>query len=328
MIEWEDQNYVEEVAKLGPALAGAPSGTDVEGMRKWLLETRISRKPLARRFRTEVKINYADVEIQYDGGEYSLRVHIPEIPPNEALGKRPALIFYHGGGWIHGDAEGDHDLADFFASELQAVIFNVNYRLSPENKFPIPLDDCYHVISWIIDSAERYNVDIDRIGLWGCSAGANLAAAVTLRDCSEHNPSRIRHAMLVVPVTCDPDYFPEPLKQKLANASSTVKRETGEIKKIWEMYGGEKSSDPFCSVLLAPIPAHHPNVHVSVAGRDLLRDEGVAYVQKLRANGVDCQMELYPGVPHGLTLAPAAIVAKQFFRDQARLMNAAFNPNW
>ncbi|EJT97378.1 Alpha/beta hydrolase fold-3, partial [Dacryopinax primogenitus] len=63
----------------------------------------------------------------------------------------------------------------------RAVVFNVDHCLAPEHKFPIPLEDCYHTISWVIDHAEKYNINPQKIGLWGCSAGANLAAAVCLR---------------------------------------------------------------------------------------------------------------------------------------------------
>ena len=104
------------------------------------------------------------------------------------------------------------DLSKFFASELRAVVIGVDYRLAPEYPFPAPLDDCYEALNWTIAHAAEYNIDHERIGLWGGSAGANLGAAVALRDSMEHSVSRLRHANLVVPVTCHPDYFPEALK--------------------------------------------------------------------------------------------------------------------
>ncbi|EJT97377.1 hypothetical protein DACRYDRAFT_91671 [Dacryopinax primogenitus] len=73
MIDWEDQNYVAEVAKMKSVHADASSGTDVEGMRNWVIRTRTSRKPLAKRFRTEVKVGYEDVEVK---AEITLSVYI------------------------------------------------------------------------------------------------------------------------------------------------------------------------------------------------------------------------------------------------------------
>ena len=97
------------------------------------------------------------------------------------------------------------------------------------------------------------------------------------------------------------------------------------------MYVPEKSyvSSPYASPLLvSSIPAHHPSAFVTVAARDFLRDEGIAYAQRLRSAGIDTQLEIVPGVPHNLTMAPSADVAKQFFRDQVRAFNAALNTRW
>jgi acetyl esterase/lipase len=82
------------------------------------------------------------------------------------------------------------------------------------------------------------------------------------------------------------------------------------------------------SPLLHEIPSHHASTYITVAGMDPLREEGIAYAQHLNKYGVDAQLDVVPGVPHGITVAPEALVAKQFFRDQARMMNANLNATW
>jgi acetyl esterase/lipase len=124
-------------------------------------------------------------------------------------------------------------VADFFASELRAVIINVDYRLAPEHPFPAPLDDCYEAIQWTIDHAAEYKIDKDRIGLWGCSAGGNLAAGVALRDAMEHQVSRICHANLVVPVTCHPDLYPEELKMGGSSTLSGSEQHGKVLRELW-----------------------------------------------------------------------------------------------
>lgn len=104
------------------------------------------------------------------------------------------------------------DLSIFFASELRAIIVNVDYRLAPEYKFPLPLNDCYQAVQWTLDHAQEYNIDTARIAIWGCSAGGNLAAAVALRDAEEHEKPRICHVNLVVPATSHPELYTEALK--------------------------------------------------------------------------------------------------------------------
>ena len=84
-------------------------------------------------------------------------------------------------------------------------MIGVDYRLAPEYPFPAPRDDGYEALNWTITNASKYSIDPRRIGLWGISAGGNLAASVALLDCVHHKPSRIRHLNLVVPAVCHPD---------------------------------------------------------------------------------------------------------------------------
>lgn len=77
--------------------------------------------------------------------------------------------------------------------------------------------------------------------------------------------------------------------------------------------------------MLAEVPPIFPSVHITVASCDGLRDEGIAHALELRDGGVDAQLEIVPGAPHGLTLSPTTHVAKQFYRNQARVLNIALN---
>jgi acetyl esterase/lipase len=79
--------------------------------------------------------------------------------------------------------------------------------------------------------------------------------------------------------------------------------------------------------LLAEVPPIFPSVDIPVAGSDGLRDEGISYTLKLRDGGVDAQLEIVPGAPHGLTLSPTTHAARQFYRNQARVLNIALNMN-
>lgn len=95
-----------------------------------------------------------------------------------------------------------------------------------------------------------------------------------------------------------------------------------------EIYAGDESSNPYASVFLATPSKTHPPTHVTVCGVDVLRDEGIAYAMKLRDAGIDTQLEIVPGVPHGLNVSPKAHVAKQFYRNQVRVLNCALNSNF
>lgn len=117
-------------------------------------------------------------------------------------------------------------------------MLGIDYRLAPEAKFPIPGNDCFAAVDWTLKNAREYMIDTGRIGLWGCSAGANLAANVALRDSFENEVSRIRHVNLVVPITCHPSLYPPVLKSSNASMSlfhgqASLDDATTAVGKLW-----------------------------------------------------------------------------------------------
>ncbi|KAI2641210.1 Alpha/Beta hydrolase protein [Xylaria nigripes] len=105
----------------------------------------------------------------------SVDVWVPPVPPGTA--KRPAVINFHGGGFILGSGTDDGRWAQALVHKLGAVVFSVNYRLAPNHPYPTPVEDCVDAIIQICELAGRYNFDTDRIILSGFSAGGNLATS-------------------------------------------------------------------------------------------------------------------------------------------------------
>jgi len=99
------------------------------------------------------------------------------LPTKRATGKPlPVVVFIHGGGWRGGDkASGAGRVAPYVASGEYAGV-SVGYRLSAEAKFPAQIHDCKAAIRWIRANAQQYNLDPDRIGVWGSSAGGHLVS--------------------------------------------------------------------------------------------------------------------------------------------------------
>ncbi|KAH6668432.1 alpha/beta hydrolase domain-containing protein [Halenospora varia] len=318
IIEQIDMNYAESASILPLGDAAAFRNTDHIAMRQWLADvyTKFPSEPQAKRVRTQVGVKITNVPITYGAeNHFSIRVYDPSSEVHK--GQRAALLMFHGGVWIHGVPQMDE-------------VINVDYRLAPEYPFPAPRDDAYEALNWTIDNAAAYNVDINRIGVWGVSAGGNIAASIALQDSTEHEVSRIRHMNLVVPVTCHPDLYPPVLKSE----SGSMQRypfggDTGSsnaaLKRLWRLYAGNKISDKYASVLLAKPPHNHPPVHITVGGVDGLRDEGIAYALLLRNSGIDTQLEIIPGVSHGITVSPSTFVARQFVQNQVRTLNYALN---
>ena len=122
-----------------------------------------------------------DVVYGYANGR-PLRLNIarPKSPPDEPM---PAIVYIHGGAWIMGDYKGPWNYP--FAARGYFTA-NVEYRLSGESVFPAQIHDCKAAIRWLRAHREEYNIDHQRIGVWGHSAGGHLAALLgTSHDVEE-----------------------------------------------------------------------------------------------------------------------------------------------
>lgn len=249
---------------------GSIDPTDHIAMREWLKQyyMPLPKAPQIKRTRTIVPINIKTVPVTYGENTFSVRVYDPIDKEITLEHLRPALVMLHGGGWIHGYPEIDEgtvldyyhledvcfnqrtDLSTFFASELRAVVIGVDYRLAPEYKFPVPANDCYETLNWISENAEDYKIDRTRVGIWGASAGGNLAASIALRDSAEHDISRIRHINLAAPATCHPALYPPELQSN--NSSLNMRLSEGNSKDFYlaalKLWGA--LSPPLGSMLL------------------------------------------------------------------------------
>ncbi len=97
---------------------------------------------------------------------------------------RPVVVLIHGGGWATGDK---WNMADHARELARAgfVVFNINYRLAPKWKFPTQVDDCRAALKWVVREADTHRIDAKRIGVYGYSAGAHLAALVACNPTAE-----------------------------------------------------------------------------------------------------------------------------------------------
>lgn len=118
--------------------------------------------------------------LNFDGNEVGLWRYYPRKP--ERKKGRPCLIYLHGGGWIGGSVYTLEHQCRLIAELADAVVFNVDYSLAPEKKFPHGFNDCFNALKHIFNHADDYGIDSTRITVAGDSAGGNLTAAVALKD--------------------------------------------------------------------------------------------------------------------------------------------------
>ncbi len=234
----------------------------------------------------------------------------------------PALVYFHGGGWVRGSLNTHDVLCRALANGGACAVVSVDYRMAPEHTFPTAIDDAFAATRWVFANARELDVDAERIAVGGDSAGGNLAAAVALLARENGGPSLV-HQLLIYPVT---DYNLN-TSSYLANATGfMLTREA--MRFYWKLYlrSDADGDDPRASPLRAPALNGLPPALVITAEFDPLLDEGRAYADRLRAAGVPVTYSEYAGMIHGfVTSAGVLDQGKAAVAEAGAALRAAFS---
>jgi len=231
-----------------------------------------------------------DREIDGPRGPIRIRLYAPETPAT-----LPALVYFHGGGWVIGSIETHDGLCRALANAARIAVVSVDYRLAPEHPYPAGVDDAYAATCWIAAHAEDLWIDSERIAVGGDSAGGNLAAVVALKA-REFGSPRLAFQLLIYPITNNDLDTPSYLE----NAEGFMLTRA-EMAWFWGHYlaSPEQGSEPYVSPLRAEDLAGLPPALVITAEYDPLRDEGETYAARLQQAGVPTMLVRYPGMIHG-----------------------------
>ncbi|MFF0489912.1 alpha/beta hydrolase [Nocardia sp. NPDC004068] len=209
---------------------------------------------------------------------------------------RPVLVFFFGGGFVSGDIDSIDSPLRQLVHNLDVVGVAPQYRLAPESPFPAAPNDAYEATLWVAENIARYGGDPRRIILAGESSGANLAAVTALRIRDEAGPS-IAGQILLEP-TID---YEAATPSKTEFARGPILLQSDAITMFDYYLGGDaaKHADPRVSPIRAKSLAGLPPTLVITAECDLLRDEGEAYGEAVRAAGVPARTHRLRGLIHG-----------------------------
>lgn len=238
-----------------------------------------------------------DRTITANGAQIPVRIYRPESGP----AVKPALVWFHGGGWVIGSLDGSDFGCRIMANASGCTVISVDYRLAPEYKFPTAVDDCLAVTKWVAENGPELGVDGARIAVGGDSAGGNLAAVVSQLARDGGGPA-IAFQALVYPVT-NYDFSTASYRD---NAEGYL-LERDSMEWFWGHYlrsdadGASTKASPLRHTNLAGLP---PAI-VLTAEFDPLRDEGEAYAERMRAAGVPVEARRYDGQIHGFFANPA-----------------------
>jgi acetyl esterase len=233
----------------------------------------------------------------------------------------PALVYYHGGGWVIGDLDTHDVVCRQLANRAGCVVVAVDYRLAPEHAFPAAVEDAFDALCWVRDQAASLGIDPRQLAVGGDSAGGNLAtvAALLARD---GGSIRLRYQLLIYPATDFIGHYES--QERLAEGYLLTRANQAWFQNQY-LPNGTDRADWRASPRHAPSHAGLPPAYVLTAGYDPLSDEGEAYAQTLEAAGVAVTRRHFAGQIHGFITMGRVIDAAGIALDEAGdALRAAF----
>ena len=252
-------------------------------------------------------------------GPVPVRAYRPKgAARDEAL---PALVFFHGGGWVIGDLDTHDVVCRTLANGARCAVFSVEYRKAPEAPFPAAVDDCFSALRFVFENGKNLGIQTSKIAVGGDSAGGNLATVIALMARDAGGPA-LSLQVLIYPATDQHYGFP-----------SIDRNGDGYLltKKVMHYFRGhylprkQDWRDWRASPLLAKSLAGLPPAFVLTAGFDPLVDEGKAYADRLAKEGVSTEYKNYADMVHGfITMGRVLDTANTALADCAQALRKAW----
>lgn len=245
-----------------------------------------------------MKIFYKTIDYKIYNGDHQIPVRI-FLPGEKMEDDLPALLFFHGGGWVTESIDNYERICARLASATNHIVVSVEYRLAPEYPFPTGFYDCYMAAKAMFTNRFILNTDPDKITLIGDSAGGNLAAAVSLmaRDQGEFLPKR---QILIYPAVNN-DYSEKSLFSSVRENGQNYLLTAGKLKDYINLYAGseEDKLNPYFAPILEKDLSGQPDTLILTSEFDPLRDEGEAYGRRLAEAGNRVEVHRIKDALHG-----------------------------
>ncbi|TQF28584.1 alpha/beta hydrolase [Bradyrhizobium sp. UNPA324] len=236
----------------------------------------------------------ASLSIPAPHGTIPARLYVPK-EPRQHDGLSPALVFFHGGGWVIGDLDSHDVVCRQLAVEGALIVISVDYRLAPEHKFPAATEDAVAATRWVAANARKLGIDASRLSIGGDSAGGNLSAVVALAARDAGGPA-LAGQVLIYPAT---DFAMTHGSHSEPETSVLLTHSVIRWFRDHYLNGAADIHDWRASPARAQDLARLPPAYVLTAGADPLRDEGNEYAARLSQAGVPVTTKHYPGQFHG-----------------------------
>lgn len=232
----------------------------------------------------------ADRFIPGPGGPLRVRIYTPREAPAQS---RALLVYFHGGGMSLGSIEQYDSLCQRLSQRSGVIVVSVDYRLTPEHRFPAPVEDAYAATQWTYDNAASLGGDAAHLAVGGDSAGGNLAAVVA-QQARDGGPPLVFQLLIYPAVGFTRD------SESMQQFSHGYVFGVAEMQMAVDQYISDRSqlADPRLFPLLARDLSRLPPAFVISAGHEILRDDIEAYAHRLQAAGVPTELHRYETTVH------------------------------
>lgn len=266
-----------------------------------------------RKYLTHPKLNVVQASYQdfKTADSIALRCYTPaHCEPSEQL---PAVIYISATAFIIDRLDASNDYCSLLANTLGMRLINIAHRLAPEHKFPRFLNDCIESIEWIAEHADELKIDPTKIAIWGESSGASIAATCThvFRD---KGSNLISHQTLFYPMV---DLVTPTLSKEQYAYGYMLDKTFIQWLDERGFHPDQDRACPLASPLLSSNFCNLPPATIITAEHDPLKDEGNAYVEKLKNAGVNVNHIEFKGMIHGFMRFYPKIAATQIALNYA-----------
>ncbi|KAK7433276.1 hypothetical protein QQZ08_000213 [Neonectria magnoliae] len=251
-----------------------------------------------------------------DNAPITLRSYRRTASGNEVL---PLFIYMHGGGFVTGGLETDDSTCRAIALEMGIVVINVEYRLAPENQFPVGFEDCSDILRWAASSEgqSKLNTNLSKgFIVGGTSAGANFTAGLAHLSRDEGLAPKITGIVFLAGSFCHPDVRPSKYLDGILSVDE-INDAPGLTRKSIDYFAGKYGAPPADKRLSPLLFDSHASIaqkaYFAICGWDPRRDEAILLDQLLREAGLATKAHIYQGLPHGFwTTCPDLPASKQW----------------
>lgn len=279
-------------------------------------------------------------------GEIDVQVYVPTADAIaqgglERDGLLPALVSFHGGGFVIGGLDSDEHLCRNLCQGTGCAVVNVAYRTAPEYPHPTPLTDSWDALKWTFQNAEELGIDRSRIAVGGLSAGGCIATVLAILARDEPLLPQLALQLLIVPVI-DARYIPikgscDPLKtpyRSYVDLEFAPMLPLARLQWFYNLWLGtdenraRKAADYRASPIVAESLAGLAPASIHCAEIDPLVSEGIAYHEKLLLAGTPSNIKIYKGQGHPFSQWDGVVpAANEFSDDCIAALQKAFRPH-